>query len=713
VLTQPTRPDFDAWLPTVAPSFTWDWPHLRYVYARLRRVTRGECKRLMIFMPPRHGKSECVTVRYPVWRLIGRPDLRVIVGAYNHELAIEFSGKARNLADECGLLGPGSKASHDWRTTAGGGVRAVGVGSGVTGRGGNLIIIDDPVKSREEAESEAYRRRVWNWYKDDLYTRLEPNGAMILIQCMTGDTPVRMADGTERPLRDIKVGDRVATYDNGRLSTSTVRNHRSNHLDYIWRIKMISGRIVHANARHPFLVEEHGELKWTRLSDLTTAQRIVTVRGSGESGAARPALPKDATNPPGHAAIVCRTITRRCGQTAIGPHRPMRRPVETRISSIDTASPPPSMMPCLRRRAAGVPSVDALLTKTLPPTGTASSALTTATTPTPFAGFCATPVTLPWGTSGQKPRPALWSNTSDFTTEAIASIEFAGVEEVFDLQIDRTENFIANGLVSHNTRWHDADLAGRLLSEAKNGGEAWDVVSLPALADDNDPLGRAPGAALCPERFDEAALARIRGVMGTYSFEALYQQRPRPAEGALFKRPWFKVVDAAPDGLDWVRYWDLAASTKESADYTASAALAMGEDGTLYIRDMVRGRWEWPDAYAVIVRTMQSEPNTRHGIEKALQGLAAVQELRRDGRVAHVPFEGVDVDRDKFSRALAWAGRAEGGKVALVQGEWINAFLDEVTAFPLGAHDDQVDTISGGVQMVAMGEVGYGPALWN
>ena len=59
------------------------------------------------------------------------------------------------------------------------------------------------------------------------------------------------------------------------------------------------------------------------------------------------------------------------------------------------------------------------------------------------------------------------------------------------------------------------------------------------------------------------------------------------------------------------------------------------------------------------------------------------------------------------------AGRAEGGKVALVQGEWINAFLDEVTAFPLGAHDDQVDTISGGVQMVAMGEVGYGPALWN
>lgn len=445
VLTQPTRPDFDAWLPTVAPSFTWDWPHLRYVYERLRRVTRGECKRLMIFMPPRHGKSECVTVRYPVWRLIGRPDLRVIVGAYNHELAIEFSGKARNLADECGLLGPGSKASHDWRTTAGGGVRAVGVGSGVTGRGGNLIIIDDPVKSREEAESDAYRRRVWNWYKDDLYTRLEPNGAIILIQ----------------------------------------------------------------------------------------------------------------------------------------------------------------------------------------------------------------------------------------------------------------------------TRWHEDDLAGRLLSEMKQGGEAWDVVSLPALADAADPLGRAPGAALCPERYDADALARIRGVMGTYSFEALYQQRPRPAEGALFKRQWFKVVDAAPDGLDWVRYWDLAASTKESADFTASAALALGPDGTLFIRDMVRGRWEWPDAYAVIVRTMQAERNTYHGVEQALQGLAAVQELWRDVRVANVGFSGVTVDRDKFSRALSWVGRAKAGKVALVRGEWINAFLDEVTAFPLGAHDDQVDTVSGGMHLLSTSSVGVIDSLLN
>ena len=444
-LNQPTRPNFEDWLPQITPSYSWDWPHLRYVYQHLRRVTRGDCRRLMIFMPPRHGKSQCVTMRYPVWRLLGRPEMRVIIGAYNHELALEFSGAARNLAAECGLLGPSSTAAHDWRTRAGGGVRAVGVGSGVTGRGANLIIIDDPVKSREEAESEAYRRRVWNWYRDDMYTRLEPNGALVLIQ----------------------------------------------------------------------------------------------------------------------------------------------------------------------------------------------------------------------------------------------------------------------------TRWHEADLAGRLLDEARQGGEAWEVISLPALADENDPLGRPPGAALCPERYDVPALERIRGVLGTYSFEALYQQRPRPAEGALFKRQWFKVVERAPDSLRWVRYWDLAASTKSQADYTASAAVAVAEDGTLYIRDMLRGRWEWPDAYNVIANTMQAERGVTHGIEKALHGLAAVQQLQRDPRLVSISFRGVDVDRDKYSRALPWAGRAETGKVALVSGGWIGAFLDEVCAFPLGAHDDQVDTISGALQLLGAGIVTSVPNPWN
>lgn len=172
---------FPMWLPAVTPSYTWTWPYLRHVQAQLDRVTTGEIRRLMLFLPPRHGKSEMTTVRYPVWRLERDPSLRVIIGAYNQILANKFSRKARRIAESRLSLASDRYAVEDWETSSGGGVRAVGVGGGITGQGGNLIVIDDPVKSRDEADSEAYRERVWDWYTDDLYTRLEPGGSIILI----------------------------------------------------------------------------------------------------------------------------------------------------------------------------------------------------------------------------------------------------------------------------------------------------------------------------------------------------------------------------------------------------------------------------------------------------------------------------------------------------------------------------------------------------
>jgi len=174
-------PDFPAWLPEVTPAWTWDWPYQQYIQAQLARVTRGEIRRLMLSVPPRHGKSHMVTIRYPVWRLECDPATRVIVCAYNQFLANDFSRKARRLAERRILLDPERKSAEAWETAGGGGMRAVGVGGGITGQGGDLVVIDDPVKSREEAESPAFRDRVYDWYTDDLYTRLEPGAAIILI----------------------------------------------------------------------------------------------------------------------------------------------------------------------------------------------------------------------------------------------------------------------------------------------------------------------------------------------------------------------------------------------------------------------------------------------------------------------------------------------------------------------------------------------------
>jgi predicted phage terminase large subunit-like protein len=197
----------------------------------------------------------------------------------------------------------------------------------------------------------------------------------------------------------------------------------------------------------------------------------------------------------------------------------------------------------------------------------------------------------------------------------------------------------------------------------------------------------------------------MRAEMMGHIFEQEILARFVALDGALFKREWFSVVDEAPADLHWSRYWDLAASTKTSADYTASGAVALAPDGTLIIRDMIRGRWEWPDARRVIVQTMLAEPRTMHAIEEAMHGMAAVQELRRDPSLAGVALRGVKVDKDKLTRALPWATRAENGKVVLVRGPWIGAFLDEVCQFDGSgsAHDDQVDSISGGVGLIRRG----------
>lgn len=173
--------------------------------------------------------------------------------------------------------------------------------------------------------------------------------------------------------------------------------------------------------------------------------------------------------------------------------------------------------------------------------------------------------------------------------------------------------------------------------------------------------------------------------------------------GSIFRREWFAVAERAPEGMRWVRYWDLAASMRDSADYCASVACALAQDGTLWLRDMIRGRWEWPEQEKIIVQTALAEPQTKHGIEKALHGLAALQTLARRPELLRVAIRGIDVDRDKLSRALPLASRAEQGKVRLVRGAWIPEFLDEATAFTGdgSTHDDQVDAASGGLAMLA------------
>lgn len=178
--------------------------------------------------------------------------------------------------------------------------------------------------------------------------------------------------------------------------------------------------------------------------------------------------------------------------------------------------------------------------------------------------------------------------------------------------------------------------------------------------------------------------------------------------GALFRRSWFSVVDSAPPGLSWYRYWDLATSVKTSADYTGSVRVAMDDDGVIYISDGIRLKSEWPDVRKIMIQTMRAEHyDTVQGIEEALHGLAAIQELQRLPELAHISLTGYRVREDKVQRANNWAPKAEQGMIRIVSGEWSSQFIDECSVFPHGQHDDMVDAVSGAVQMIGQGAVLY------
>jgi predicted phage terminase large subunit-like protein len=417
------KPRFIDFLRKASPKHSWHPPHLKHCRRKLDAVSCGQIKRLMLFLPPRHGKSEQATIHYPAYRLLRDQSLKVIIGAYNHSLACNFSRQTRRLVKEFGFQFAGdSNKQNQWSSVHGGGLYAVGVGSGVTGFGADAIVIDDPVKSRAEAESPAYRQRVLDWYQNDLYTRLHPGAPIILIM----------------------------------------------------------------------------------------------------------------------------------------------------------------------------------------------------------------------------------------------------------------------------TRWHSLDLAGQLLEDAKNGGEHWDVVSLPAMAEANDPLGRQPDEPLWPDRYNAQDFNRIKRAIGSYAFSALYQQSPTPRDGGFFRPEWFRIVEPQPrTGLS-CRAYDTAA-TPGGGDYTAGVKII--KDGEKYIvTHVTRGQWSPAQRRAVQLQTAQTDG--RETIIHLAQdpGAAGVDQVESDIRnLTGFATTSKRPTGSKEVRAMPFAAACEAGLVELERGEWNRAFIDELCGFPTGQHDDQVD----------------------
>ncbi len=248
-------------------------------------------------------------------------------------------------------------------------------------------------------------------------------------------------------------------------------------------------------------------------------------------------------------------------------------------------------------------------------------------------------------------------------------------------------------------RWHEDDLAGRLI---KDGG--WDVIRLPALAEEEDPLGRDPGAALCPQMFDVAALNALKKDMGSKTFEAKYQQNPIHLSGAMFKPEWFRYFDLEtdrltfPDGkkilLSECRIFqtvDPAGTEGKLSDYFVCGTFAQDRNNNLYLMDIARTKAETTRHAEILRQTRDRWQPYAQYVENKVFGINAIQNAKKDG----MPVRKLEADRSKVLRAEEAVTFYENAMIYHRRNApWLAALEDELSQFPNGEHDDQVDVIS-------------------
>ena len=318
-------------------------------------------------------------------------------------------------------------------------------------------------------------------------------------------------------------------------------------------------------------------------------------------------------------------------------------------------------------------------------------------------------------------------NTSDFTPDDIASIEADGVEEVFDLSVERTENFIANGLVSHNTWWNEDDWAGRIQQVMASGeGDRFEIIKYPAINEDGDeyllpddsivqilpgsdiPAGakmtRPHNTAIHPARYTTEAMLRIKRNLAAAGqkrvWNALYQQNPTPDDGVIFSKEMVQYFVHMPQRRNVTRFqaWDFAITENQQSDYTVCVTGDQDEHNNIYIADVFRFRSD--DGNAIVEHMIDQivawGPDFL-GVEdgQIWKSIKSQFETRCAERQVFQAYEVLQPLTDKIVRAGPLRGRMQLKKVFIRKDmPWTDPFVRELMVFPGGKHDDQVDAAS-------------------
>lgn len=757
------RDDFLVFCHTVYPGVFKEGPHHRHMKPLLHDMAQAwpehdpgppHAYRLTVSMAPRFGKSETIAFLYVAWYFGHNPGHQVMMVTHTEDLSSGFGRKVRDMLDSpiYQSIFPDTKVSKDksasgnWNTTAGGVYLALGVGGNAAGKGAHLLVCDDLVSEQAVlyGNPETAFETAWNYIQVGPLQRLMPQGRIIMIGCLTAETRVLLADGSEKQIKDIRAGDKIATYEEGRLSTSEVTNWIEHRPDQVYKIKTTSGKIVRANGRHPFLVDRDGSREWVRVRSLKVGDCMVqAVQPQGASGPSRPkacascatdesCVQTDGSEPAALATGVS-------GVALLAPQRAAKnRPNVPGCATLATASStgarentasPKSrsakaisstVMAFLRRTMTACWPSKAVYAqyalahqqlKTLAPAESPSSTSTTATTPTRSEGCSATTATLRSATPA--PQNASWRplDTYETTPDPIVEIAADGFEPVYDIEVARTENFIANGLVSHNTRWGKRDPIARAIKWSQDNPDAlpWHEVRFPAVMD-VEREGVLEQVSLWPEQWPLRELLAKKANMLPQFWAAQYMQEPTADEGALIKREYWKrwTKDEPPEVNHIIQVWDTAHETKSKSDY--SACLTWGvwfneatDRDELILLNAIKGRWTFPELKAKAREQYdQWEPEDLI-VEKKAAGAPLIQELRAQGLfvIEVSPSRGTRlVSNDKYARVNAISTVFADGCVWAPETAWANEVIEACAAFPNGEHDDEVDCLVAGTQIL-------------
>jgi predicted phage terminase large subunit-like protein len=251
-----------------------------------------------------------------------------------------------------------------------------------------------------------------------------------------------------------------------------------------------------------------------------------------------------------------------------------------------------------------------------------------------------------------------------------------------------------------NTRWHEEDVAGRVLDQIRRGEIRGRVVSIPAIAEENDILGRKPGEYLWSgdPKYDYPALLEARRrETSPMMWAALYQQRPAPEEGDYFRREWLHEVETPPPRSEMHVYGGSDyAVTSNGGDYTVHVVLGLDSEGRLYLLDLWRRQAssaEWVEAFCDLVREWKPL-GWAEETGQIKSGVGPFLERRMLERQAFVAREQFPTRGDKSVRAQSIRGRIAIGGLYVPHGaKWFEALRSEMLTFPAGKHDDQVDAL--------------------